>query len=104
MNINVLTPDKEIFYGEILSVKVPGMMGQFQILKNHAPVVSSLTSGQVEIQTVKGDHRMYNDESGNVETVADPGRKFSFDIERGFIEVLNNEINLLVEGVQSIAS
>ena len=80
MNISVLTPDKEIFKGQITSVKVPGSGGQFQVLKNHAPVVSALSKGNVTI--AKND-----------------GSKLVFGIEKGFIEVLNNEISLLVQGV-----
>ena len=83
-------------------MKVPGVMGQFQVLRNHAPIVSTLTEGDVELKTAQGEARIYNDESGNVETVNETGRKLTFTIERGFIEVLNNEINLLVEGVKTI--
>ena len=80
MNITVLTPDKEIFKGAILSVKVPGTKGQFQILNRHAPIVSSLAKGNVSI--VKTDNS-----------------RMKFDISGGFIEVLNNEVSLLVTGV-----
>lgn len=78
MNISVLTPDKGIFDGEIVSVKVPGTDGQFQVLKNHAPIVASLATGNVTI-------------------VKTGGEKMIFPIKSGFIEVLNNEISLLVQ-------
>ncbi len=81
MIITVLTPDREVFKGEISSVKVPGTGGQFQVLKNHAPVVSSLSKGEVTIAKASGD-------------------KLKFGIEKGFIEVLNNEVSLLVQGVK----
>jgi len=42
MNLVVLTPQRQIFEGEIASVKVPGISGQFEILKGHAPIVSAL--------------------------------------------------------------
>lgn len=80
MNIAVLTPDKEIFEGPIASVKVPGTHGQFQVLKNHAPIVSSLEAGEVTLKKENGED-------------------YKFSIERGFIEVLNNKITLLVQGV-----
>ena len=79
MNISVLTPDKEIFEGEITSVKVPGVGGQFEVLANHAAVVSALGSGEVRLHK-KG------------------GEKMTFKIEKGFIEVLNNNVSLLVQG------
>lgn len=82
MNLLVLTPEKEIFSGEIQSVKVPGMRGQFEILNGHAAIVSSLTNGNVRIST----------SSGSTET---------FTIEKGFVEVLNNEVSLLVQGYKA---
>ena len=80
MNISVLTPDKEIFEGEITSVKVPGVGGQFEVLANHAAVVSALGSGEVRLSKTSGE-------------------KMTFKIEKGFIEVLNNKVSLLVQGV-----
>jgi F-type H+-transporting ATPase subunit epsilon len=80
MNISILTPDKEVFQGAITSVKVPGTDGQFQVLKNHAPIVSSLAAGDVTV-------------------VKEGGEKMTFGIKGGFIEVLNNEVSLLLQGV-----
>jgi F-type H+-transporting ATPase subunit epsilon len=80
MQIIVLTPEKEIFSGAITSVKVPGTSGQFEILSNHAPIVSSLSNGTVRITDINGKDK-------------------SFNIEKGFIEVLRNEVSLLVQGV-----
>jgi F-type H+-transporting ATPase subunit epsilon len=81
MNITVLTPDAAIFEGEITSVKVPGVGGQFEVLNNHAPLVSALGDGPVRILKKGGD-------------------KLTFNIEKGFIEVLRNEVSLLVQGYQ----
>jgi len=81
MHISVLTPDKEIFDGEITSVKVPGVSGQFEVLNNHAPIVSALGVGQVRLMKENGE-------------------KITFGIEKGFIEVLKNKVSLLVQGYQ----
>lgn len=78
MNLLVLTPEKELFNGQIKSVKVPGTTGQFEILSGHAPIVSSLTLGIVRIIDEKG-----------VES--------KIEIDKGFIEVLQNEVSLLVQ-------
>ena len=80
MNLTVLTPDKEVFKGSIDSVKVPGVNGQFEVLKNHAPIVSALGEGVVRIIEEGGETR-------------------SFKIEKGFIEILRQEVSLLVQGV-----
>ncbi len=79
MNIVVLTPEKEVYQGEANAVNVPGTNGQFEVLNGHAPLVSSLSEGKVKL------------------TLADGGVK-NFSIERGFIEVLRNEVSLLVQG------
>ena len=79
MEISVLTPDREIYEGAVSSVKVPGVSGQFEILKNHAPLVSALGEGSVRLKgTSDGE--------------------LSFSIDKGFVEVLNNKISLLVQG------
>ena len=99
MNITILTPDKQVFKGEIVSVKVPGTMGQFQVLNNHAPIVSSLEAGKVHIVTAAGEHEVYNESTGDIEVENEAGKTITFSIEAGFIEVLKNEIALLVQGV-----
>ena len=80
MNLSVLTAERSIFEGPIKSVQLPGVLGQFQVLNNHAAIVSALEAGSVTI-------------------VKDNGENVQFNIEQGFIEVLNNEASLLVQGV-----
>ena len=81
MNLIVLTPGKKVFEGPITSVKVPGIGGQFEILSNHAPLVSALGEGSVRIIEKGGGNK-------------------TFEIEKGFIEVIRNEVALLVQGVE----
>lgn len=78
MNCIVLTPEKELLNQEVKSVKVPGISGQFEILNNHAPIVSALGEGQINIRT-------------------DNGESINFNIVKGFVEVLNNQVSLLVQ-------
>ena len=99
MNLTVLTPDKTLFKGNIKSVKVPGALGEFQVLNNHAPIVSALESGKVTIIGTGESVKYYNSESGDIETGQLNGNQYLFNIEKGFIEVLNNEISLLVQGI-----
>ncbi len=102
MNITVLTPDREIFSGTIESVKVPGVNGEFQILKNHAPLVSALNAGKVTIVTAAGEYRYYD--LAKKESVRDQktGQRISFQVAGGFVEVLQNEVSLLVSGVKEV--
>ena len=80
MLLTVLTPEREFFNGKIKGVVVPGTRGEFQVLENHAPIISSLGEGRVKITAESGEIR-------------------EFRISAGFIEVLNNEVALLVNGI-----
>ena len=76
MTLEILTPEKEIFKGDIKSVILPGTLGEFQILNQHAPIISTLTSGSIKIVTKKNE-------------------KNNFDINGGVVEMLNNKIIVL---------
>ncbi len=80
MLLVALTPEKEIYNGEISSVKVPGVSGQFEILDGHAPIVAALANGEVRI-------------------LDKTGARTTFNIEKGFIEVINNEVSLLIQSM-----
>jgi F-type H+-transporting ATPase subunit epsilon len=81
MKIEIITPDQKIFEGDIKSARVPGTKGSFQVLKDHAPIVSTLESGIVFIV----------DQAGN---------ETQFDITGGVIEMKMNKIILLAESVR----
>ena len=53
MNIKILTPELVVFEGEVESILLPGELGEFHILNDHAPVVSSLRTGKVKLITSK---------------------------------------------------
>lgn len=80
MLLVALTPEKELFNDKIRSVKVPGTSGQFEILNGHAPIVAALGEGEVRILDVSG-------------------AKTTFNIKKGFIEVINNEVSLLIQSL-----
>jgi F-type H+-transporting ATPase subunit epsilon len=79
MTLEILTPDKKIFEGEVTSVTVPGTMGSFQILRDHAPIISTLEDGPVIIKSKTSEE--------------------TFNIKGGVVEVLKNKIIVLAEGV-----
>ena len=49
MNLEIVTPDSKVFEGEITSIALPGIDGSFQILNNHAPIVSALGTGKMTV-------------------------------------------------------
>jgi len=101
MNITVLTPDREIFAGPIKSIKVPGVKGEFQVLQNHAPIVSALSAGKVTIVTGAGEYRYYDLGKKELIEGSQADQKIVFQADSGFIEVLNNEVSLLLSGVKA---
>ena len=102
MNITVLTPNRAIFQGAIESVKVPGVSGEFQVLKNHAPIVSALEAGKVTIVTGEGAYEFYNQESKEMQSETNAGKRLTYQVDGGFIEVLNNEVSLLITSMSAV--
>ena len=78
MLLEIITPDKKLYSGEVKSVKLPGAAGSFGVLKNHAPLISSL-------------------KKGNVKVVDEQKQSLSFPIKGGVVEVLKNKIIVLAE-------
>jgi F-type H+-transporting ATPase subunit epsilon len=81
MKIEIITPDKKIYEGDIKSVRVPGKKGSFQVLKDHAPIVSTLDAGSVIMVDSEGVEKI-------------------FEINGGVIEVKANKIILLADSVK----
>ena len=81
MHLEILTPEKKLFSGEIYGVQLPGITGSFEILEKHAPLVSALGKGSIKVLL---------DKSGQQQT--------RYDVGGGFVEVMNNKVSVLVEG------
>lgn len=77
LKLKIVSPEKVVYDGEAESVVVPGLLGKFEILNNHAPIISSLTEGIVE----------YTNHDG----------KQSINVRGGFVEVKKNEVSVCVE-------
>ena len=76
IKLRVISPERVEFDGNVNSVLVPGTLGQFEILRNHAPIISSLSKGDV---------------------VYDNGEKHTVAISAGFVSVHNNVVDVCVE-------
>ncbi|MGV8091992.1 MAG: ATP synthase F1 subunit epsilon [Mangrovibacterium sp.] len=68
MYIEIITPDKKLYAGEIKRVKLPGTMGSFEILNNHAPIISTLEKGEVRVTDMTDKITRINIDGGLVET------------------------------------
>jgi F-type H+-transporting ATPase subunit epsilon len=83
MTLEILTPEKKIFSGDVYGVQLPGISGLFEVLDKHAPMVSALKAGKLKVLNDKNSTRLYN-------------------IKGGFVEVLNNKTTVLVEGAEAV--
>ncbi|MEN9600360.1 MAG: hypothetical protein RL596_2684 [Bacteroidota bacterium] len=79
MTLEILTPEKKLYSGEVYGVQLPGIHGLFEVLDKHAPLVSALGKGNLKILKDKKEAENYS-------------------IQSGFVEVLNNKTTVLVEG------
>ena len=84
MNLEILTPEKKLFSDEVYGVQLPGTTGLFEVLDKHAPMVSALKAGKLKVLKDKNNHNAF------------------YDIQGGFVEVLNNKVIVLVEGAVSV--
>ncbi|MBL0355826.1 MAG: ATP synthase F1 subunit epsilon [Chitinophagaceae bacterium] len=83
MILEILTPERKIFSGDVYGVQLPGISGSFEVLEKHAPLVSALKAGKLKILT-------------------DKTNTVSYAIQSGFAEVINNKTTVLVEGAEEI--
>jgi F-type H+-transporting ATPase subunit epsilon len=79
MHLTIITPDEKVFEGEVSEATFPGANGSFQVLKDHAALVSALIQGTVSYTTKEG--------------------RVSCVIEKGVVEINKNQMTLLAEKV-----
>ena len=80
MHLEIVTPDSKVFDGEIRLIQLPGSQGSFEILKNHAALISTLDEGKIKV-------------------IQNNGEQNFFDVAGGVVECSHNKIIVLVETV-----
>lgn len=91
MQLEIISPEAQLFSGEVDSLTLPGALGSFQILNNHAPIVSTIAAGRVKIQ-------------GNLKITEENQSKFIqegvhtfLEIQSGTVELRENKVILLID-------
>lgn len=79
--LEIVTPRKVIFSGEVTSFSAPGVVGGFQVLKSHAPLLSSIAVGEVKLTDAAG-------------------QEFRYATSGGFVEVHENKVIMLAESAE----
>lgn len=80
MHLEIITPDKKVFEGDVSIVTFPGSDGSFQVMNNHAPLISLLGQGTVEYKTSQQRQKVV--------------------ITGGVVEVLKNKVIVLADGIK----
>lgn len=83
MTLEILTPERKIFSGDVYGVQLPGITGLFEVLDKHAPLVSALKAGKLKI-------------------LKDKNNTAAYSIQGGFVEVINNKTTVLIEGAEEL--
>ncbi len=83
MQLEILSPEKKVFSGNVYGIQLPGIEGSFEVLENHAPIIATLGKGKLKVIKDKNSSELY-------------------DITGGFVEVLNNNASVLVESAKMI--
>lgn len=95
MQLEIITPESEVFKGEAEAVQFPGLEGSFQVLKGHAPVISALAEGDVKVNLTAA----FEGDSENEAIKVDKGdnKTIRVAIKGGVIEMQNDKIIVLAE-------
>jgi len=94
MHLEIVTPESKVFTGEAVSVQLPGTEGLFQVLNNHAAIISTLDKGSVKIEfSAAQDVKKINKQ-----LKLDASKKIAtFEIGGGVVEMLNNKLIILAD-------
>jgi F-type H+-transporting ATPase subunit epsilon len=89
MLLEIITPEKTVFQGEITSVILPGEAGSFGVLNNHAPIISTLEKGSVKF--------LSSSKPTEKDITTNTDGSYSFEVSGGVAEVLDNKIIVLAD-------
>lgn len=97
MYLEIVTPEAILFSSEVDLFSAPGLDGEFQILNNHAPIVSVLKEGEIKIHVHSQDHLELNDLHGKLESHVDDDKVLTLKINSGTLELNDNKAIILAD-------
>lgn len=97
MFLEIVTPEAILFSSEVDLFSVPGIDGEFQILNNHAPIVSNLKEGEIKIHVHSQDHLELKNLSGSLKPKADDAKVLILAINSGTLELNDNRAIILAD-------
>ncbi len=98
MYLEIVTPEAVVFRAQVEAVKVPGHDGEFQMLNNHAPIVSTLTEGEVKINLAAGsENEIKRKDHAGFRTETSETNVLYYTIKGGVIEMKDNKAIILAD-------
>ncbi len=97
MYLEIVSPEATLFSSEVDSIAVPGVNGEFQMLNNHAPIVSILGKGKVKIFTHTQNHLVFDDLHAKLIPSEEDKKVLTLEINSGTIEMKDNKVIVLAD-------
>lgn len=97
MQLEIITPEEKVYSGEVDMVTLPGVDGSFQILNDHAPIISTLAAGNIRILEAAGVKDHLDEMSGKLERSTANDRELLLEVNGGVIEMQNNKVIVLAD-------
>ncbi len=97
MFLEIVTPEAILFSSEVDSVTVPGIEGEFQMLNNHAPIVSVLEKGTIKVHVHSQDHLSFDDLHGKIEKLPADDKVLTLEVNSGTVEMKDNKVIILAD-------
>ena len=97
MFLEIVTPEAILFSSEVDLFSAPGLDGEFQILNNHAPIVSILKEGDIKIHVHSQDHLVLSELNGKLESHVDDDKVLTLAINSGTLELNDNKAIILAD-------
>lgn len=97
MYLEIVSPEKTIFSAEVDSVTVPGILGEFQMLNNHASIISLLGKGLIKIHVHTKSHLAIDSLDGSIKVMKDNDKVLTCKIKSGTVEMKDNKVIILAD-------
>ena len=97
MYLEIVSPEATLFSSEVDSVTVPGVNGEFQMLNNHAAIISLLKEGVIKIHTHTQSHLAFNSLHSEVIPLHDDDKILTIKINSGTLEMKDNKAIILAD-------
>ncbi|MGB0390052.1 MAG: F0F1 ATP synthase subunit epsilon [Salibacteraceae bacterium] len=95
MQLDILTPERKLYSGDVTYVEMPGIDGYFGVMDNHAAMISALKAGQITVDQVKA----ISPSDDAIDTFIEDAqnKRFSLDVKGGVVEVFHNKVIVLLD-------